>query len=46
MSARTFPLEPLCTVRGIRLRKLEAELKACRERWQTAENLRVEALQQ
>jgi hypothetical protein len=46
MSAHTFPLEPLCTVRGIRLRKLEAELKACRERWQAAENLRVEALQQ
>lgn len=46
MSARKFPLEPLCTVRDIRLRKLQAELKACRERWRAAENLRLEALQQ
>ena len=46
MSARKFPLEPLCTVRDIRLRKLETELKACRERWRTAEQLRVEAMQQ
>jgi len=46
MSARKFPLEPLCTVRDIRLRKLEAELKACRERWRAAEQLRVEAMQQ
>jgi hypothetical protein len=46
MSAQKFPLEPLCTVRGIRLRKLEAELKACRERWNAAEQLRIETLQQ
>jgi len=46
MSARKFPLEPLCTVRDIRLRKLETELKTCRERWRAAEQLRVEAMQQ
>jgi len=46
MSARKFPLELLCTVRDIRLRKLETELKACRERWRAAEQLRVEAMQQ
>ncbi|MBE1161430.1 hypothetical protein [Dyella acidiphila] len=38
-----FPLEPLCTVRGMRLRKLEAELKACRAHWSAAEQQRAEA---
>ena len=43
MSAGKFPLEPLCTVRTMRLRKLEAELKACREKWNTTESRRIEA---
>ena len=38
-----FPLEPLCAVRAMRLRKLEADLKACRERWRAAEQQRIEA---
>jgi len=42
-SAGQFPLEPLCTVRAMRLRKLEADLKASRERWRAAEQRRVEA---
>lgn len=37
MSTGKFPLEPLCTVRGIRLRVLEAELKRCRELHDQAE---------
>ncbi|RUL79052.1 hypothetical protein [Dyella choica] len=41
-----FPLEPLCRVRGIRLRKLETEMKACREHWSDAERQRIEATQQ
>jgi flagellar biosynthesis chaperone FliJ len=44
MSASQFPLEPLCKVRGMRLRKLEADLKACREQWNAAEQLRLEAV--
>jgi hypothetical protein len=43
MSAGKFPLEPLCTVRTMRLRKLEAALRACREKWNVAEGRRVEA---
>lgn len=42
-SAAKFPLEPLCTVRAMRLRKLEADMKACREQWNAAEHLRIEA---
>lgn len=38
-----FPLEPLCAVRGIRLRALESELKQCRERWQQTEQERAAA---
>lgn len=38
-----FPLEPLCAVRGMRLRKLEADMKACRERWKAAERQRLDA---
>lgn len=45
MSTGKFPLEPLCAVRSMRLRKLEAELRACREQWNAAEQRRVEARQ-
>jgi flagellar biosynthesis chaperone FliJ len=45
MSASQFPLEPLCKVRGMRLRKLEADMKACREQWNAAEQLRLEAVE-
>ncbi|WP_266167803.1 hypothetical protein [Dyella subtropica] len=38
-----FPLEPLCTVRGIRLHKLEAALRHCREQYERAEHQRLEA---
>ncbi|GLQ87834.1 hypothetical protein [Dyella flagellata] len=44
--ADKFPLEPLCKVRGMRLRKLETEMKACREHWSAAERQRVEATEQ
>ena len=43
MSPGKFPLEPLCAVRTVRLRKLEAALRACRDKWNLAERLRVEA---
>lgn len=43
MSPGKFPLEPLCAVRTVRLRKLEAVLRACRERWNAAERQRIEA---
>lgn len=41
--AGQFPLEPLCAVRAMRLRQLEADMQACRERWRAAEQLRAEA---
>jgi len=43
MSAGKFPLEPLRTVRGIRLHALETELKQCRERHRLAEEERAAA---
>lgn len=43
--AGKFPLEPLCAVRDMRLRKLEADLKACRALWHAAERQRVEAVE-
>lgn len=43
MSTGKFPLEPLCAVRSMRLRKLEVALRACREQWNTAEQRRAEA---
>lgn len=42
-SVSKFPLESLRSVREIRLRKLETEMKACRERWAVAERRRIEA---
>ena len=39
----TFPLEPLRTVRGIRLHALETELKQCRERHRLADEERMAA---
>lgn len=42
----SFPLEPLCTVRGIRLRALEAEMKRCRQLYAEAEARRLEAARQ
>jgi len=39
----SFPLEPLSRVRGMRLRKLEAALKQCREHYDAAERNRIEA---
>jgi flagellar biosynthesis chaperone FliJ len=45
MSAAKFPLEPLRTVRGIRLRALEGELKRCRECLVQAEQVRAAAEQ-
>lgn len=43
MSAGTFPMEPLRTVRGIRLRALESALQQCRERHAVAEQEREAA---
>ena len=43
MSAGKFPLEPLRTVRGIRLHALETELKQCRERHRLADEERMAA---
>ena len=43
MSASKFPLEPLRTVRGIRLHALETELKQCRERHHIADEERMAA---
>lgn len=43
MSSGTFPLEPLRTVRGIRLRALESALQQCRERHAVAERARETA---
>ncbi|MGO4702941.1 hypothetical protein [Dyella sp. 2RAB6] len=43
MSAGSFPLEPLRTVRGIRLHALETELKQCRERHRLTEEDRAAA---
>lgn len=43
MSAGKFPLEPLRTVRGIRLHALETELKQSRERHRLADEERMAA---
>ena len=45
MSAGGFPLEPLCAVRGIRLRVLETELKRCQEQHAQAEQQRLAAVE-
>ena len=44
MSAGKFPLEPLCTLRDIRLRTIEAELRRCRECFDRAETQRIAAV--
>lgn len=44
MSAGKFPLEPLCTLRGIRLKTIEAELRRCRELFDQAEARRSDAV--
>lgn len=43
MSAGKFPLEPLCLLRDIRLRGVEAELRCCRELYDQAEGERLAA---
>ncbi|WP_426702937.1 hypothetical protein ACPPVV_08055 [Rhodanobacter sp. Col0626] len=40
-----FPLEPLCLLRGIRLRGFEAELRSCRERYDQVEGERLAAVE-
>ena len=44
MSVGKFPLEPLCTLRGIRLKAIEAELRRCRQHFDEVEAQRLEAV--
>jgi flagellar biosynthesis chaperone FliJ len=44
VSAGKFPLEPLCTLRAIRLKTIEAELRRCREHFDQIEARRLEAV--
>ncbi|HEV2682287.1 MAG TPA: hypothetical protein VGV14_17415 [Rhodanobacter sp.] len=44
MNTGKFPLDPLCTLRNIRLKTIEAELRRCRRHFDEAEARRLEAV--